>query len=163
MATDPIVIIGAATGGLSALLVLSASVLIWKRAKDLEDRVDLLSKKQNEIRKVESKILAEDPSYEEFEKTVSDIAERLFSITKSRYEMKDVTTYQEIIEKLDRIEDEEDYTDDLRDFFQKIENMKYSEEGLSQAEKALIRQSAYNLIRKVEPDLEGSGDRKQEE
>jgi vacuolar-type H+-ATPase subunit I/STV1 len=163
MATDPVIIIGAATGFLSALLVLSASLIIWKRSRKLEEEIDNISQRQKQIREIENHILAEDPSPQEFEKTVSDLAERLFSIAKSKYGMDDVTTYQEMVDELDSLDEDKRVSSELGKFFEKVENLKYSEEGLSEAEKALIRQSAYNLIRKVEPNLEGQTDHKSEE
>lgn len=155
MATDPVVIVGAATGIVSAVLVVSASVILWRRTKDLEEQVEKLSRRQKRVREVENKVLAKNPSYDEFEEIISDLAERLFSIAKSKYGLEGVTTYEEIEEDLQEVGEERKLADDMIDFFQKIQDMKYSEEDLSEAEKALIRQSAYNLIRRVEPGQEG--------
>lgn len=151
---DPVILIGASTSIISVGLVLAASLIIWRRVKSLEGEIREISQRQKEVKEIENKVLAKDPSYTEFEKTVSDLAERLFSLAKSAYEMEEVTTYQEMIDRLDDLETQDETPEELIGFFEKVDGLKYSEKGLKEAQKALIRQSAYNLIRKVEPSPE---------
>lgn len=145
-------------------LSLTVFFVLYRKIGSLKSDLNDIAKHQRELMNIEERVMEKDPEYEDFEETVSNLSERLFSLIKSKYDLEGVTTYEEMIEELDGTDQGDDDTrEDLIKFFNYIEDLEYGTGELSEEDKAMIRQSAFNLLRKAGPSLEEAIDHKEEE
>ncbi len=138
--------------------------ILYRKIGSLKSDLNDLANHQRELMNIEERVMEKDPDYEDFEETVSNLSERLFSLIKSKYNLEGVTTYEEMIGELEETDQGDDDTrEDLIRFFNHIEDIEYGTDELSEEDKAMIRQSAFNLLRKAGPSLEEAEDRTEEE
>lgn len=138
----------------SLLAVLTSYLVIRRKLEQKSEQVDQIEQKIEEIQLVENKVFGDSSDPEKFEENISQLAERLFELIKSKYQLEDVTTYQEMIDKLKSMDEgDEETREDLINLFQYFVELEYSEEELSQEEKAIVRQAAFSLIRRAGPNL----------
>lgn len=148
--------------GLSLCIIIF--FVLYRKQKVLESDLSELAEHQKELINIEERVMEKDPEYEDFEETISNLSERLFSLIKAKYKLEGVTTYDEMVEELEETDrGDEDTREDLIRFFKYIEELEYDDEDLSEADKAMIRQSAFNLLRKAGPSLGKEGGHRQEE
>lgn len=156
--------IGLIAGGASvAALTASATTYYFQNRNysELRQRVDEIDQKLDQIEVLENRVFSEAADSEEFEKSISDLSERLFHLIKDKYDLESVTTYKEMSEELDKLEtDDEDTKEHLQELFDYLIKLEYADRELSNQEKAVVRQLAYSLIRTAGPDLELPGQSK---
>ncbi|MFB6099738.1 MAG: hypothetical protein ABEK16_00560 [Candidatus Nanohalobium sp.] len=146
---------GLGVSGFTLIITLTLFHLARKRMVELESDLAELSRRQKELLEVEEAVMERHPSYEDFEKTVSNLSERLFQLVREKYELGEITTYEEMIQVLQEMDSEDEVVDDLINFFEYLEKIEYSEEELDEADRAMIRQAAFRLLRKAGSSLEG--------
>jgi hypothetical protein len=144
--------------GFTLVIALTLFHLARKRMVELESNLAELSSRQKELLEVEEAVMEKHPDYEEFERTVSNLSERLFQLVRAKYDLGEITTYEEMIQALQEMDVEDEVVDDLINFFEYLEKIEYSDEELDEADRAMIRQAAFRLLRKAGSnlkDLEG--------
>ena len=145
--------------GAASFISLGLSVLgAWKFSR-LKRRMDELSQKTGNLMEIEETVMAKNTNYEDFERTISNLSEKLFALVKKEYGI-EATTYEEMIEELEELESDEKIVDDLEKFFKYIEQLEYSDRELTEKDKALVRQAAFRLLRRSGTSLEEVQDHK---
>jgi hypothetical protein len=141
---------------LSAGAVISAGtvyILHRRKTNALHDQIDQNSRRIDEILEFEERVFDEETDFEEFEDDLSDLSERLFHLIKDKYDL-EVTTYEEAIDEIDGMEvEDEDRKEALESLFEYVTELEYSDNEISEEQKALIRQAAFKLIRTTGPAL----------
>jgi hypothetical protein len=140
--------------GFTLIVSLTLFHLARKRMVELESDLADMSERQKKLMQIEKGVMEKNPDYAHFEQTVSNLSERVFQLVKDKYSMTGVTTYEEIIDELDETENEDAIIDDLKEFFRYLEKIEYSDEELEPGDKAIIRQSAFRLLRRSGSELE---------
>jgi uncharacterized tellurite resistance protein B-like protein len=140
--------------GFTLIVSLTLFHLARKRMVELESDLADIAERQKKLMQIEKGVMEKNPDYENFEKTVTNLSERLFQLVKEKYGFGGVTTYEEIIEALEELDQDEDIIDDLEEFFRYLEKIEYSDEDLDPEDKAIIRQSAFRLLRRAGSGLE---------
>jgi DNA mismatch repair ATPase MutS len=152
--------------GVSAAVIAVISVIgnliLWRKASSMSSELERISEQTGNLMQMEKYVLEKEPDYEDFERTISNLSERLFALVKDRYET-EATTYEEMIDELEDMSDGDEIVDDLVSFFEYMEEMEYSDTELSEKDKALIRQAAFRLLRRAGPALEELEVQSQEE
>ncbi len=139
--------------GFTLIVSLTLFHLARKRMVELESDLAKVAERQKKLMQIEKGVMEKNPDYEDFEKTMRNLSERLFQLVKEKYSLSGATTYEEIIESLQEMEEEGEIVEDLIDFFKYLEKIEYAEEELKPEDKAIIRQSAFNLLRRAGSDL----------
>lgn len=139
--------------------VVSLSIATWsyyyayRSKQEMKSKVSVLESSLEEVKYVENEVFEKSADEEEFKKNISDISERLFNLIKDKYDLEEVTTYQEMNDALENLDVEDDETkQSLQKLFKYFVKIEYSEEELTEEEKAIVRQAAFSLIRTVGPD-----------
>lgn len=145
---------GLGTAGFTLIISLTLFHLARKRMVELESNLAEVAERQKELLEIEQHVMSKHPDYEDFEKTVSNLSERLFSLVRSRYDFEGVTTYEEMVDALYEMDSDDDIVNDLINFFRYLEQMEYTENDMDEADRAMIRQAAFRLLRRAGP-IEG--------
>lgn len=152
-----ILVVAASLLSLIAVILAAAALFLAKNRLASKQQIKQLRRDFEQVKTVEDEVLEEGVSYEEFEKDIDDLAERLFHLVRSKYDF-EAKTYQETIDKLEEMNVEDEKTkQSLIDFFNYLIELDYAEGGLSAEDRAVLRQAAYNLIRKTGHGLEEQG------
>lgn len=150
--------IGLIAGGASVVALAASATTYYfqnRNYREMNERVDGLNHKLNQIEVLENRVFSEAAESEEFEKSISELSERLFHLIKRKYDLESVTTYKEMSEALEDLETNDDKTKEhLQELFDYLMKLEYADRDLSNQEKAVVRQLAYSLIRTAGPDLE---------
>lgn len=145
--------------GAASFISLGLSILgAWKFSR-LKERMDELSEKTGNLMEIEETVMAKNTNYEDFERTISNLSEKLFALVKKEYGI-EATTYEEMIEELEELDSDKKLVDDLEKFFRYIEQLEYSDRELTEKDKALVRQAAFRLLRRSGTSLEEVQDHK---
>lgn len=154
MAQETFALMSLTISGFILVLTLILFHLGREKIRRLEDVTEELSENQAELIQIEEHVLKKDPDYEDFERTISELSEKLFNLIRDRYGFEDVTTYKEMIDSLEDLESEDPIVEDIITFFEYLEEIEYSEEEIDEKDKALVRQAAFRLLRKSGSTLE---------
>lgn len=139
--------------GAISIMALLISMKVVRDTRRIRRNVEKLSNRQSQLMEVEKHVLEKNPDYEDFEQTIANLSEKLFTLVKDRYGF-EATTYEEMIEELEDLKSDDEIVDDLESFFKYLEEMEYSDRELEEEDKALIRQAAFRLLRRAGPALE---------
>lgn len=143
---------------LAIVLTLIVFYILNSNMSEVEEEVDEL---EQDVKSLEIENRAFDPSGEEdedelFEKNIRDLAERLFALLKKKHGVEDVTTYQEMVDQLEKMDvDDKELKQELLEFYRSAIRLEYSDEELQEDEKKRMKQTAVDLIKRTGQTLEG--------
>jgi hypothetical protein len=140
---------------LLALIFSAAAFLtVFYLYSRLEKEIDL---NRQRIEKIHTESEDEDEEEEKIdvEQRIEKEAEELFEYLKEVHGFEGVTTYTELVSRIQGMEvDDEDRKKELLDFYDRVIKLEYSDEEISSEEKEEIKDEAEELSRTLEQNQE---------
>ncbi|MEF8880491.1 MAG: hypothetical protein V5A72_01520 [Candidatus Nanohaloarchaea archaeon] len=139
---------------------IAASYYIYRRMQQNLDQVyrelDELEENVNDL-EVNDRVYNQDQWDEEdlLEENIKKLAEKLSELLRTKHDLGDATTYNEMVEKIEELDvGDPDMKEKVLRFYRKVIKIEYSDEKLDPSEKEELKRNAVDLIKRTGQSLE---------
>jgi uncharacterized membrane protein YhiD involved in acid resistance len=140
---------------LALILSIAAVLTVVYLYSRLEKEINLNRQRIDEAR-TELEYEDEEEEQIDVEERIEKEAEELFEYLKEIHGFKEVTTYTELVSRIQEMEvEDKERKRELLDFYGKVIKLEYSDEEISSEEKEEIKDEAEELARTLERNQEG--------